>query len=106
MSKGWTTFGVPEERAEFKDGIEKRTVIEIEQGEGVVVDAIDTIARRFHERYEQLAPDHGYETRHNTRVAYADLPPELTGLVNDVVRHLIDEDTIVIGERALRGDAE
>jgi hypothetical protein len=36
------------------------------QGRGEVMDA-ETLARRFHETYERLAPDFGYETRPETR---------------------------------------
>lgn len=63
--------------------------------------AREYIARRFHEQYEKLAPDCGYETRHNTRVAYKDLPIELTTLVCAVVESLLEEGTIVIGDNAI-----
>ncbi len=40
-----------------------------------------SLARFFHETYEDLAPEFGYETRPETRVAWDELPREYRALV-------------------------
>jgi len=40
----------------------------------VTVPDIDMLARRFHEAYERLAPDYGYETRPESAVPWEDVP--------------------------------
>lgn len=43
------------------------------------------IARLFHETYERLAPDHGYETRHESAVPWEDVPERNRGLMTATV---------------------
>ena len=62
-----------------------------------MVEEADHIARRFHDLYEELASEHGYETREDTRVDYDDLPVENRGLMISVVGRLISEGTIKVG---------
>ena len=41
----------------------------------------EDIAKRFHEMYERLAPDFGYETRAETAVPWEDVPDANRGLM-------------------------
>lgn len=34
----------------------------------------DQLAQRFHEHYERLAPEHGYETREASAVSWSEVP--------------------------------
>ena len=45
----------------------------------------DDIARRFHEAYERLAPEYGYETRPESAVPWEDVPAENKRLMRAVV---------------------
>jgi hypothetical protein len=51
----------------------------------------DTLARRFHELYEELAPSHGYETRTETRKPWADVPAQNKALMTAVCGHILRE---------------
>lgn len=46
------------------------------------------VAMRFHQAYEELAPLHGYETRRESAVPWAEVPQQNRDLMVDVVRHL------------------
>ena len=48
----------------------------------------ETIARRFHETYERLAPEFGYETRRASAVAWEDVPENNRALMIATVRAL------------------
>lgn len=54
----------------------------------------EMIAKAFHEAYERLAPSHGYETREASAKPWAEVPPENKGLMIDVVKSLLDQETI------------
>jgi len=54
----------------------------------------ETIAQRFHEAYEELAPDHGYETREASRKPWGDVPEQNRGLMIAVVGALLDAGVI------------
>jgi hypothetical protein len=49
----------------------------------------ETIAQRFHEAYEELAPSHGYETREASRRPWADVPEQNKALMIAVVDQLL-----------------
>jgi hypothetical protein len=52
------------------------------------------IAKRFHERYERMAPRYGYETRAESAVPWEDLPDANKRLMIGVVKALLAEGTI------------
>lgn len=60
---------------------------------------METIARRFHETYERLAPEHGYETREASAKPWEDVPVQNRGLMIEVVTELVREQTIDPGRR-------
>lgn len=49
------------------------------------------VARMFHEAYERLAPDHGYETRRESAVPWADVPERNRSLMVATVVALAEE---------------
>lgn len=49
----------------------------------------ERIAREFHETYERLAPDHGYETRADSRVQWSNVPDNNRSLMVAVVDDLL-----------------
>jgi len=51
----------------------------------------ESLARRFHETYEALAPNFGYETREESRKPWADVPPNNRALMVAVADVLLDE---------------
>lgn len=55
---------------------------------------VEVIARRFHEVYEELAPQHGWDTQERSKVPWETVPHENQGLMRSVVRTLIEEGTI------------
>lgn len=54
----------------------------------------ETIARRFHEVYEQLAPLFSYETRKESAVPWADVPERNKLLMVAAVKQLLREGMI------------
>jgi outer membrane lipopolysaccharide assembly protein LptE/RlpB len=54
----------------------------------------EPIARRFHENYERLAPDFGYETREASAVAWAMVPQQNRELMVATVAALLGEGAI------------
>ncbi|MFC8491772.1 hypothetical protein ACFUJU_13415 [Streptomyces sp. NPDC057235] len=54
----------------------------------------EEIAQQFHEAYEELAPDHGYETREASRKPWSEVPEQNKGLMIAVVGRLLDEGVI------------
>lgn len=54
----------------------------------------ERIARRFHETYEMLAPEHGYKTRDESAVPWEDIPKPNKELMIHVVKSLLTEGTI------------
>ena len=58
--------------------------------------AAEYVAERFHEAYERLAPNHGYETREASRKAWADVPDQNKQLMIEVCQDLIDRGVIAV----------
>jgi hypothetical protein len=54
----------------------------------------EEIARAFHEAYERLAPEHGYETREASAVPWDEVPQQNKALMIAVVSSLQDEGII------------
>lgn len=57
----------------------------------------ERIAARFHEVYELLAPEHGYETREATAVPWKDVPEPNRSLMIHVCEFLVREKSIQVG---------
>lgn len=54
----------------------------------------ENVAEAFHEAYERLAPDHGYETREASAVAWEDVPEQNRGLMVAVISELFERGVI------------
>ena len=54
----------------------------------------EAIAREFHEAYERLAPEHGYETRQESAVPWENVPEANRHLMAAVVRELRERGVI------------
>lgn len=54
----------------------------------------EDVAQRFHEAYERLAPEHGYETRKASAKPWSEVPEQNRGLMVATVQALIDDGTI------------
>lgn len=63
---------------------------------------VERIAARFHELYERLAPEHGYQTRKASAVPWCDVPVDNRMLMLDVVRTLLDTGVIQAGPDMVR----
>lgn len=57
------------------------------------------LARAFHETYERLAPDFGYETRRDSAVPWDDVPERNKALMTAVCDHLLE--TVIVGKPAV-----
>lgn len=68
----------------------------------------ETLARKFHEAYERLAPDFGYETRRDSAVPWEDVPEQNKALmiatVGEVARALLADSEPSYRERRLEED--
>jgi len=64
------------------------------------------VAQAFHESYERLAPEHGYETREASAKPWEDVPEQNRGLMIATVQALLDGGVIAIGSGALRTAAD
>lgn len=64
----------------------------------------DFIARRFHEVYEQLAPQYGYDTRVESRVPFDSLGSDLRLLMRNTIQCIVAEGTIVPGAAVAEGE--
>lgn len=49
----------------------------------------EQLAEKFHNLYEQLAPEHGYETRKESAVTWENVPAKNKALMIDVCKHLL-----------------
>jgi hypothetical protein len=49
----------------------------------------EELAKKFHETYERLAPDHGYKTREASAVKWDDLPSSNKQLMIATCRELL-----------------
>ena len=54
----------------------------------------EDIAREFHETYERLAPEHGYETREASAKPWEQVPEQNKGLMIAVVSNLLSRNII------------
>lgn len=54
----------------------------------------ETVARAFHETYERLAPEYGYETRRDSSVPWDRVPERNRTLMVAVAQELPDRGTI------------
>jgi hypothetical protein len=50
----------------------------------------EALARRFHEVYERLAPEFGYQTRQETAVPWGEVPERNKRLMIAVCQELLD----------------
>lgn len=57
----------------------------------------EQIAQAFHEAYEALAPEHGYETREASAKPWAEVPEQNRGLMIATVQRLLDTNVIEHG---------
>lgn len=64
--------------------------------------AAERIARAFHEAYERLAPEHGYETRRASAVPWPEVPAHNRALMVATVRALLDAGTITAAHTTAR----
>lgn len=62
---------------------------------GLVSEAA-VVAQAFHESYERLAPDHGYETREASAKPWAEVPKKNQRLMIAVVDDLIARGVIAV----------
>lgn len=51
----------------------------------------EELAQFFHETYERLAPEHGYETRKQSAVPWAEVPDDNKGLMVATAACVLDE---------------
>ena len=54
-------------------------------------EAAEMLARLFHETYERLAPDYGYETRRESAVPWDDVPDQNKRLMVAVCGHVLEQ---------------
>lgn len=52
----------------------------------------ENLARRFHETYERLAPQFGYETRRESAKPWEEVPEQNRNLMIAVCAEILDED--------------
>jgi hypothetical protein len=50
----------------------------------------EQVAKAFHDAYEQLAPKHGYKTRDETAVPWADVPEKNKALMIETAGIVLD----------------
>lgn len=51
----------------------------------------EELAKKFHELYERLAPNFGYETRKESAVAWENVPVKNKALMTEVCAHILTE---------------
>lgn len=56
----------------------------------------DIVAAAFHDHYERLAPQFGYETREDSRKAWGDVPEQNRALMRATVRSLMAANLIQV----------
>lgn len=62
--------------------------------EDVLAWKANNVARAFHATYERLAPEHGYETRKASAVAWEDVPEDNKRLMVAVAKELLERGVI------------
>ena len=60
----------------------------------------ERIAKAFHDAYETLAPEHGYETRRASAKPWDEVPANNRSLMVATVQHLLDHGTIAAAGQA------
>lgn len=65
--------------------------------EGNPDDAVERIARAFHENYERLAPDYGYRTRRASAVPWSEVPAKNKRLMRATIAALLAQGKIRAG---------
>jgi hypothetical protein len=55
----------------------------------------EALARRFHDTYERLAPDHGYTTREASRKPWEDVPKNNRQLMVAVCAELLSRQAVL-----------
>jgi len=64
---------------------------------------VEALARRFHDTYERLAPEHGWQTQESTRAKpWQDVPQHNRELLATIAA-LLDDGTIEVGSGLLAG---
>lgn len=58
----------------------------------------ESVAKRFHEEYERLAPFYGYKTREASAKPWAEVPDANKSLMMDVVSVLLYNEEIYVDE--------
>jgi hypothetical protein len=71
-----------------------RSVLDGEEPEQWRTREAERIAQAFHETYERLAPEHGYETRKASAVPWSEVPPNNAGLMIAVCNELLERGVI------------
>jgi hypothetical protein len=65
---------------------------------------VEALARRFHDTYERLAPEHGWQTQESTRAKpWQDVPRHNRELMLATIAALLDDGTIGVGSGLLAG---
>jgi len=65
---------------------------------------VEALARRFHDTYERLAPEHGWETQESTRAKpWEEVPQHNRELMLATVAVLLDDGSIEVGSGLLAG---
>ena len=59
--------------------------------EALALPSPETLAMLFHRNYERLAPEHGWETRDETRVPWQALPENMRKLMVAVAEKILEE---------------
>lgn len=70
--------------------------------DGLVSETAENIAREFHDTYERNAPAFDYETRIESRTAWADVPDKNKRLMREVCRDLLARGIILPGPNLIR----
>jgi isopentenyl phosphate kinase len=60
------------------------------------VDRAEQIAEAFHDAYERLAPEYGYETREASRKPWSEVPENNRELMAAVVSELLENGIIAV----------
>ena len=75
-----------------------------EQPTGDRATLVEALARRFHDTYERLAPDHGWQTQESTRAKpWEEVPEHNRQLMLATIEALLDDGSIEVGSGLLAG---
>jgi len=75
-----------------------------EQPTGDRAALVEALARRFHDTYERLAPDHGWQTQESTRAKpWEEVPEHNRQLMLATIEALLDDGSIEVGSGLLAG---